>query len=282
MRVGGYTREVSDPTTPSPGRFSNLRNLARAAVTVPPFLVQHLWRRRRLLDDATHTVIALSERPPEVDLGDDRDRLTSVQSAAEGVGPLVMRSYDVRIRGARSSADELMARLIRRPGDLNDDRIAGFVVDDRPATDLTAGDELVVELPGPWNGPVRVIRADASQLLLQTLDGHMEAGQIRFDVIDASTNVDDGLATHGMTFRIRSWARGGDAVFTFLHLGIRVAKELQSAMWVAMCEGAVRVTGGRREGAITVRTEILRDSTPDDAGAVGSLAGDVYEEIGDR
>ncbi|MEP6300089.1 MAG: hypothetical protein ABJ382_22450, partial [Ilumatobacter sp.] len=135
---------------------------------------------------------------------------------------------------------------------------AAFVRDDRPATDLRVGDELVVELPGPWNGPVRVVRADDDELLLQTLDGHMEAGHIRFDTTD---HVERPGGGHDFTFRIRSWARGGDRAFTVLHLGLRIAKELQTAMWVAMCEGAVRVSGGARSGRIGVLTDVLAESS---------------------
>lgn len=180
-----------------------------------------------------------------------------------------MRTYEVRILDADLSPEQLMQRLIARPGDLNDDRIAGFVLEDEPATELTVGDELVVELPGPWNGPLRVTDTAATHLLLQTLDGHMEAGQIRFDVTDR-----DAGDRHDYTFRIRSWARGGDPAFTLLHLGLRVAKELQTAMWVAMCEGAVRVSRGHRDGSIRVTTEVLEQSTPDD-----DLLGDALERV---
>ena len=185
-----------------------------------------------------------------------------------------MRTYEVVIVDAARSPEELMSCLIDRPGDLNDDRIAGFVADDQPAIGLKPGDQLVVELPGPWNGPVRVTAADSTQLLLQTLDGHMEAGQIRFDLTNQSTDAD---GRHCYTFRIRSWARGGDTAFTLLHLGLRIAKELQTAMWVAMCEGAVRLSEGERDGPISVTTEVLEDSSPDD-----DRIGEALEQIGGR
>lgn len=269
----GRTHLVPDPRLPDPGRWSTARNLLRAAFTVPPFLVQHLWRRTRV-DEVTRTVDAFSEAVPDPAGIDGTATSSEVQAAIDGNGPLVMRTYQVRIVGASLPPDELMARLIARPGELNDDRIAGFVVDDQPATDLTPGDDLVVELPGPWNAPVRVSGVDADTLLLQTLDGHMEAGQIRFDVTDHAETTGE----HDFTFRIRSWARGGDPAFTILHLRLRVAKELQTAMWVAMCEGAVRVAGGERDGAIGVVTEILADSAPDDDGVVVSA----LEATGDR
>ena len=254
----------------SPGSLSTARSIVRAVFTVPPFLLHHLWRRRRI-DEVTLTVDRFREPAPDpsdLDLTGD----PSVQTAADGSGPLVMRSYEVRIVGATLGPARLLQRLVARPKDLNDDRIAGFVRDDRDATDLGVGDELVVELPGPWNGPVRVIRANDSELLLQTLSGHMEAGQIRFDTAAHSERPD---GTHEFSFRIRSWARGGNPTFTFLHLGLPVAKELQTAMWVAMCDGAVKVSGGRRVDRTIVRTEILASSTSHD-----DPLGTVLEAVG--
>jgi hypothetical protein len=48
---------------------------------------------------------------------------------------------------------------------------------------LRPGDEFVVRMPGPWEGPVRVVRRDAASFRLATLDGHLEAGQIEFRVV---------------------------------------------------------------------------------------------------
>ncbi len=231
-----------------------IRNLWRAVFAAPPFLLQHLWRRSRV-EETTHTVEAFSEPPPGRAGARARTSGSVVQAMADGDGPMVMRTYAIRVVDAGLSPEQLINRLVSRPGELNDDRIAGFVVDDEAATDLDVGDQLVVELPGPWNGPVRVTDVKATSLLLQTLDGHMEAGQIRFDVTDSEDRID---GRHDYTFRIRSWARGGDAAFTFLHLGLRVAKELQTAMWVAMCEGAVNVSEGEREDRRRLGDEIRR------------------------
>lgn len=231
----------------------------------------HHLLRRRYVENVTRTVDRLSEAPPEA-LGGIPSPSEAVQAAYTGTGPLVLRSYEVDIRQARLAPNELMERMIERPGDLNDSRIAGFVRDDEPATTLRRGDDLVVELPGPWNGPVRVVHADSSGLLLQTLDGHMEAGQIRFDT---AAHVERPDGTHDYLFRVRSWARGGDAVFTVLHLGVRVAKELQTAMWVALCHGAMRVAEGTRHRKIRVTTEILAESSP-----AGDVMGDTLETLG--
>ena len=51
---------------------------------------------------------------------------------------------------------------------------------------LQVGEELVVEMPGPWDGPVRVVQVDDGCLRLATLQGHLEAGQVRFRALERS------------------------------------------------------------------------------------------------
>lgn len=230
-----------------------LRNLARAFITTPVFLARHLVRNRDI-DRSVVRVAHFSEPapPPSMNAGAE-----GLQEAPDGEGPLVMRSYTIRIEQSERMRAELIQQLIADPNALNAGAVAGFVADDRPATDLRAGDRLVVELPGPWNGPIMVERADDAGLLLATLEGHMEAGRIRFDTV-APTGGD----AEGFVFRITSWARAGNRVFEFLHLRLPIGRELQTAMWVAMCRNAASASNGR-VGAIRVRTEILdRSATP--------------------
>lgn len=230
---------------PSPGSRSRLRNLVRAFVTTPAFLVGHLIRNRNINRSVDH-VAEFSEPTPRPSVLEDD---AGVQSALDGEGPVVMRSYTIEIQDPELTAEQLIARLVAEPNAVNAQAVAGFVIDDRPAMDLRPGDRLVVELAGPWNGPVLVERADERELLLATLDGHMEAGRIRFDT--ARTRTSDSFV-----FRITSWASAADRAFEFLHLRVPIGRELQTAMWVAMCRRAAATSKGR-VGTISVRTEIL-------------------------
>ncbi len=158
-----------------------------------------------------------------------------------------MRTFSIDIVGPDGDGPALIAQLIEDPNRFCPNGIASFVRDDRGVKALAVGDEVVVELPGPWDGPVRVERADEA-LLLQTLDGHMEAGHIRFDTVPIEG---------GYRFRVRSWARAGDRAFLLLHLLTKVAWEAQTAMWVQMCLRAGEISGGRRVGQLVVHAEVL-------------------------
>ncbi len=229
------------------------RNVARAAIGTPPFLGQHALRQR-YLDRRSADVEHFSEPSPDVDLTDSHaPKSSAIQSRADGCGPLVSRVYSVEIIEPELTAEELLARFAGRPEDFVPRHIAGFFIDDRPATSLSVGDEVVVEIPGPWNGPVRVVDMGATSMLLATLDGHMEAGLIRF-------KVDGRPGTGRLRFEIRSWARAGDEFFKQLHLSIRLGQEAQTAMWVHTCDRAVAISGGRRVAPIRATTETLKDS----------------------
>ncbi len=108
------------------------------------------------------------------------------------------------------------------------------------------GDEYVVRMPGPWDGPVRVLQAGATTFRLATLSGHLEAGQIEF-----RARSEDSL----LVFEIESWARSSSSLVNLLYHRLRMAKEVQAHMWISFLEGVVRLTGGRMTGGVEIVTE---------------------------
>ena len=91
---------------------------------------------------------------------------------------------------------------------------------------MAAGDEYVVRMPGPWDGPVRVVERTPTAFRFATLEGHLEAGQIRFTAQDGEL----------LEFRIESWARAGDRLSNLLYHHLRMSKEVQLHMWTSMLE----------------------------------------------
>ena len=233
----------------APEPSSAIRNLVRAAFGGPPFAAQHLLRLRYLRRH-THDVQRFSDDLPPVQPAPGG---TTPQTRDHGCGPILARTHSVTIRDAELTPVELMARFRQDPNEFVPRHIAGFFSKGEPARDLAPGDELVVEIPGPWNGPIRVDSANATEVMLITLPGHMEAGHIRF----RTRSTDDG----DLEFEIRSWARAGDELFRRLHVGVRLAREAQTAMWAHTCDRAVAVSGGRRHSPILSTTETLVGSS---------------------
>jgi uncharacterized protein (UPF0548 family) len=182
-----------------------------------------------------------ADAPP--DMPGDAD-LDNVQGPDEGCGPLVRRIYRTRIVGSSMTPEALMRQIAR---DL--DRIAPseFATFQRLDGDgpLVLGDEYVVRMPGPWDGPVRVIAVSPRSFRLATLVGHLEAGQIEFRA-DADHR--------SLGFEIESWARSGDRLSDAVYSHLRLAKEVQLHMWTSVLGKVVEIARGKMEGGVMVTT----------------------------
>jgi hypothetical protein len=166
-----------------------------------------------------------------------------VQGIEDGVGPLFHRLYRARIRDARLSAEQVMGRLIGDPNRATPTELARFLKVEGESSPLAVGDELVVRMPGPWDGPVRVTAKTDTSFRFATLDGHLEAGQIEFRAIQQ----DDVLS-----FEIESWARSGDWLSNLLYTHLRMAKEVQLHMWTSFLEQVCKVAEGRLTGGVEI------------------------------
>ena len=175
-------------------------------------------------------------------------------AADDGVGPLFHRHYTVRIREPQLAPDELVTRLLVDPNRAAPTELVRFLKvlgDDGP---LQVGDELVVRMPGPWDGPVRVVAVTPTSFRLATLAGHLEAGQIEFR---AQSDPDGDLV-----FTIESWARSGDRLSRLLYESLRMAKEVQLHLWTSFLERVARLAGGRMVGGIDIDTRRVDDASP--------------------
>ena len=164
-----------------------------------------------------------------------------VQRLRDGTGPLFHRRYLALIRGALVSPEELMAGLQRNPDCAAPTEFATFKKAAGKADSMRPGDEYVVRMPGPWDGPVRVFEVSPRSFGLMTLEGHLEAGQIVFRVRGGD---------HRIEFEIESWARSGDRLSDLLYDRLRMSKEVQLHMWTSFLERVIRLSGGTRAGGL--------------------------------
>jgi Domain of unknown function (DUF1990) len=169
-----------------------------------------------------------------------------VQSQEDGTGLLFHRCYRTRIRGSALSPDELMSKIQRDPNRTSPTKFARFQRTQGTAGRLSVGDEFVVRMPGPWDGPVRVIDVGPRSFRLATLAGHLEAGQIEF-----RTRPEGKL----LVFEIESWARSSSPLVNLLYHHLRMAKEVQAHMWISFLERVVDLSGGRMTGGVEIETE---------------------------
>lgn len=170
--------------------------------------------------------------------GDGRQPVTA------GFGPLLHRTYAVDIVDTRLTPEALIGKVAARLNQASPE-MAVFRKTRGGDEPVSYGDEFVVRMPGPWDGPVRVVHRDATSFRLATLQGHLEAGQIEFR---AAANGD------ALRFEIESWARAGDRLADLMYNKLRLAKEIQLNMWTHFCIRAAALAGGRPRGGVTIRT----------------------------
>jgi hypothetical protein len=172
-----------------------------------------------------------------------------LQRADDGVGPLFHRRYRTRIRDACVSAEQLLAAIRANPNEVAPTEFARFFKVHGDAAEMRVGDEYVVRMPGPWDGPVRVVEVTPCSFRLATLAGHLEAGQIQFTAADGDE----------LVVGIESWARSGDRLCDLLYQRLRMAKEIQLHMWTSFLEQVTKLAGGRRSGGIEIVTRRVED-----------------------
>jgi Domain of unknown function (DUF1990) len=169
---------------------------------------------------------------------------TELQPPEDGVGPLFHRTYRVRIRNTSISPEKLLATIRSDLNQVAPTEFARFFKVQGDEGRMAVGDEYVVRMPGPWDGPVRVVAMTPSSFRFATLAGHMEAGQIEF----RASGGDE------LGFEIESWARAGDRLSDLLYERLRMAKEIQLHMWTSFLEQVVKLSGGQMSGGIEIVT----------------------------
>lgn len=183
---------------------------------------------------------ALLEFPADVSTDD-------VQSQEAGRGPLFHRRYSTKIRSSAMTPEQVMREVkanLNRPAPTT---FARFEKIEGELGELRVGDEYIVRMPGPWDGPVRVIDTSTRSFRFATLTGHLEAGQIEFSASEDS----DGL----LVFEIESWARSASRLTNLLYHHLRMSKEVQAHMWISFLEGVVELAEGKMTGGVAIKTE---------------------------
>jgi uncharacterized protein (UPF0548 family) len=183
-----------------------------------------------------------------------------VQSADDGVGPLYHRRYEAVIGGSRLSAEELLDQVASDPDRAAPSEFATFKKTRGEEGQMAVGDEYLVRMPGPWDGPVRVVARGPQAFRFATLNGHLEAGQIEFRAEQRDGHV---------VFAIESWARSGDRLSDLLYDRLRLSKEVQFHMWTSFLERVVKLSGGKRDGGLRIHTR--RVEAPVDPHTLSSL-----------
>ncbi|MEJ7629888.1 MAG: DUF1990 family protein [Nocardioidaceae bacterium] len=228
-----------------PTILRRLGTLARWPVGIALTSWRYMWRTTAL--HRSEETGDRTDLPPGIpdDLVDDE-----TQGVGHGEGPLLHRRFTVLIAGSSMSPAELMEDVRGNINRAVPSEVAYFRKVRGEEGPFRRADEYIVRMPGPWDGPVRVVHEDEVSFRLATLRGHLEAGQIEFS-----------CACEGdrLRFRIEAWARAGDRLSNLLYSRLGVSKEIQLNMWVHVCLRVAAMSGGRPAGGVTISTRTLTD-----------------------
>ena len=172
-----------------------------------------------------------------------------VQRPEDGSGPLFRRRYRTRIRGTDLTPEQFVTHVAGHLKELAPREFASFEKTRGQEGVVAVGDEYLVRMPGPWDGPVRIVSREPRSFRLATLDDHLEAGQIEFRAFRDEAEL--------LVFEIESWARSGDPLMSLLYHHLRMAKETQLHMWISLLERASRDVGGRMTRGIDIHTRTV-------------------------
>jgi len=250
---GGYVRAMPPKRPPASRRWLTAATWpAGIALTSWDYMWRTTVMRRR------ESEAPVPDRLPEI-LSYPRDVAADhVQGHETGSGPLFHRTYRTRIRESGLSAEQLMERVRAELDRAAPRAFARFQLTHGDAARPAVGDEYVVRMPGPWDGPVRVVAADSRSFRLATLSGHLEAGQIEFRARPGDEE---------LVFEIESWARSSSRLVHLLYHRLRMAKEVQAHMWISFLERVVGLADGRMTGGIEIETERIEVPEPERAEA---------------
>jgi hypothetical protein len=167
-----------------------------------------------------------------------------IQRIEDGSGPIFHRRYSITIGETSASPGQLITAIKRDPNVVAPTEFARFHKTLGDSGKMSVGDEFLVHMPGPWDGPVRVVNESPTSYRFATLAGHLEAGQIEFRA----------ASEEELTFTIESWARSGDRLSNLLFEQLRMAKEIQLHMWSSMLERVAELANGRPLRGLTIET----------------------------
>lgn len=230
--------------------FRRLTTATRWPVGIVLTSWHYMWRTTPLYRSEERGTWQEDAPPPLPDSVSDEE----IQRVGDGAGPLFRRRYKAVIAGSPLSPEGLMDRLTTDLDKAAPNEFATFKKLEGEKGDLRVGDEYVVRMPGPWDGPVRVVERTPTAFRLATLDGHLEAGQIRFSA-ESSDN--------RFTFTIESWARAGDRLSNLLYDNLRMSKEIQFHMWTSFLEGVIELSEGKRAEGLRIHTKRVEDLPPE-------------------
>jgi hypothetical protein len=192
------------------------------------------------------TVRFLSRRTPL------EDRAVPFAPADPDEPPTVRRRYRARAERPRLPARKVAAVVVNDPNVVLPVEVMRFSPGGAVAGALREGQDRLIRMAGPWNGPVRVLEAGETGFRLAGLRGGAQRGEVAYRVRD-----DDGALELEVGITQRSASRLYDIAY---RLGI--ARRIERHTWAYVIERSAQLAGARPPEKVLVETLVSRPPRP--------------------
>lgn len=159
------------------------------------------------------------------------------------VGPAVDRLYGATIEAPVLNAERLLAIVAADPNVIAPAEVLRFEKIRCRGRGLEEGDELLIRMAGPWNGPTRVTRRWTEGFRLAGMRGHPQVGQLELRARDDGGRISIEIQTH---------ERAASIPFHLLWR-IGLIRRMQDYTWATMIGKASQLAGGRPPERILLR-----------------------------
>ena len=201
------------------------------------------FMRRQIPVEAVDSAGALPPSLPE-------DPDLAHREGERAVGPVVHRLYGATIKAPKLTPEWLLAIIAANPNVIAPVEVLRFEKAEKAkggSGGLQQGDELLIQMAGPWSGPVKVSRRWDTGFRLVAQRGHPQLGQVELRVRGNGDNGGD------IEMEIQTRERAAGLSFHALQR-VGLIQRMQSYTWAEMLENAAQLAGGRRPERVTVKS----------------------------
>ena len=181
------------------------------------------------------------------------DRAVPGGPADPGEPPTVRRRYRVRVERPRLPAATVAAIVVADPNVVLPVEVIRFEPGGAEAGPLRAGQDRLIRMAGPWNGPVRIVETGEEGFRFAGLRGGAQRGEVAYRLRD-----DDEAIEAEVAITQRSASRLYDLVYH--RLGI--ARRIERHTWSHVLERTAQLAGGRPPARVVVETVVSRPPPP--------------------
>lgn len=174
------------------------------------------------------------------------------QDLSEPDDGAVRRRYRARVERPRLPAERVLAIIAADPNVVLPVEVMRFT-GGRAAGPLRPGDERLIRMAGPWNGPVRVVAVEPEGIRWAARRGGAQRGEFEIRLRDDGPDLEA---------EVQLVQRSASRLYGLAYDRIGIARLIERHTWSHVLERVAQLAGGRPPRRILVETAVSRPRRP--------------------